>query len=435
MPSFSRRSFLGTTLAAAAASSALPSTGAPLDCLQFNPAKSKIAPQSLAQDEAYWRYVGQFYETALGVINLEHGYWGKMAKPVEQHYQRLTHMVNQQLSLYARTQWNEDFNEVGAAVAEALAVKPSEIALTRNATESLHGIISQYKGLAKGDAVLYADIDYPAFQRAMQWLAETRGVEAIKLEIPAQATVSQLSQLYRQTLQNNPHIKLALLTHVSNQHGLLLPVKEIIEQAKRQGVDVICDCAQSWGLVDFTLPELKADWALFNLHKWIGSPVGVGALYMKEGTLDKVAPFPGESDPSNTDISSRVHMATSNFAAFLAVPAALEFHQNVGAQAKQERLRYLRKVWVDAIKDNPNIEILGAADSDTSTGMGGFRLAGKTSVADNEKLQATLHKQYNLFTVVRKDLASGANIRVTPQVFTPVEDVQALASALNDITK
>lgn len=77
-------------------------------------------------------------------------------------------------------------------------------------------------------------------------------------------------------------------------------------------IDVICDCAQPWG----------------------------GALYIRKGMLAKIAPYPGETDPDS--VYSRVHTATSNFAAFMSVPAALDFHQGIGGTNKEMRLKYLR---------------------------------------------------------------------------------------------
>ena len=226
------------------------------------------------------------------------------------------------------------------------------------------------------------------------------------------------------------NLKLMILTHASNQHGLILPVAEIAAFAKQHGVDVICDCAQSWGLIDFTLPELHVDWAVFNLHKWIGSPVGVGALYMRKGTLHKVAPYPGETDPDNTLVHKRVHMATSNFAAFLAVPDAIRFHNKVGPAAKMARLKYLRERWVSKARHMPHIEVLGATDDASASGMGGFRLAGQTSREQINQLQKRLENEFGVFTVGRYDLSSGSCIRVTPQVFTTLQEIDALVDAL-----
>ena len=391
---------------------------------------SSLTAAELAGDEAYWRSVSAFYKKAGGIVNLEHGYWGKMALPVEQSYIELTKMVNHQLSFYARKDWYADAKASVAAIADALEVSAAEMALTRNATEAMHNLLFQYKGIKPGDRLMWADIDYPAFQRTMAALAEQRGATGVEITLPAQASKQQLLEVYQERIRSTANLKLMILTHASNQHGLILPVAEIAAFAKLHGVDVICDCAQSWGLIDFTLPELNVDWAVFNLHKWIGSPVGVGALYMRKGTLEKVAPYPGESDPDNTLVHKRVHMATSNFAAFLAVPDAIRFHNKVGPAAKMARLKYLRERWVSKARNMPHIEVLGATDDASASGMGAFRLAGQTRREQITQLQQRLENEFGVFTVGRHDLSSGSCIRVTPQVFTTLQEIDALVDAL-----
>nr|WP_255626466.1 aminotransferase class V-fold PLP-dependent enzyme [Xanthomonas sp. NCPPB 1067] len=197
-------------------------------------------------------------------------------------------------------------------------------------------------------------------------------------------------------------------------------------------IHVICDCAQSWGLLDFKRDDLDVDWAVFNLHKWIGSPVGVGALYMREGTMAAVAPFPGE-DPGDADVANRVHLATSDFAAFLTVPDALAFHQAIGGANKEARLKYLRQAWVSQFESSNRVEILGATSASNASGMGGFRLRGQASKEQVSALQMRLQQDYGIFTVVRNDLASGGCIRVTPQTFTPIGHIQALVKAVTAI--
>lgn len=395
--------------------------------------QARLPANELAANEAYWQSVSAFYKKADGIVNLEHGYWGKMALPVEQSYIDLTKMVNHQLSYYARKDWYDDAQASVKAVADSLAVPADEIALTRNATEAMHNLLFQYKDIKPGDSLMWADIDYPAFKRTMAAVAEQRGATGIELTLPAQASKQQLLNAYQDKIRSTPNLKLMILTHASNQHGLILPVAEIAAFAKQHGVDVICDCAQSWGLIDFTLPQLNVDWAVFNLHKWIGSPVGVGALYMRKGTLDKVAPYPGESDPDNTMVHKRVHIATSNFAAFLAVPDAIRFHNKVGPAGKMARLKYLRERWVTAARQMSHIEVLGATDDASASGMGAFRLAGQSSREQINQLQLRLENEFGVFTVGRHDLASGSCIRVTPQVFTTLAEVDALVAALSKL--
>jgi len=204
----------------------------------------------------------------------------------------------------------------------------------------------------------------------------------------------------------------------------------IANEARKRGIDVICDTAQSWGLLDYQVPSLEVDWAGFNLHKWIGTPVGVGALYMRRGSLHKVAPYPGESDPDDSLVSTRVHVGTSNFAAVLAIPYALDFHEAIGAANKEARLRYLRQLWTNEAESMSHIELLGGLDEESWTGMGSFRLAGKRSTEDVTALQQRLEQEFGIFTVVRKGLGSGYCVRVTPQVFTTPNDMAQLVGAL-----
>jgi selenocysteine lyase/cysteine desulfurase len=388
------------------------------------------SPSALAHDESFWSEVATNYDRTVGIVNLEHGYWGKMAHPVQDAYIDATRMVNAQNSFYARKQFDADEMESVRRVARALGVHDDEIVLTRNATESIDNLIRQYRGLTVGDAVLYADIDYPHFKATMQWLEGARSARPVELIIPPRVDQAQVFTLYRDAFDKNPDLKLMLLMHVSNQHGLVLPVARIAKEARKRGIDVICDTAQSWGLLDYRVPSLQVDWAGFNLHKWIGAPVGVGALYMRRGSLQKVAPYPGESDPGDTLVSTRVHMGTSNFAAVLAIPRALDFHEAIGGANKEARLRYLRQLWANEAESMFHIELLGGLDEASCTGMGSFRLAGRRSAEDVTALQQRLEKEFGIFTVVRKGLESGYCVRVTPQVFTTPDEMAQLVDAL-----
>ncbi len=432
----SRRNVLKTLVAVAAYSltpSGLTHVNTQLNLtngVKFPKIPADLSPEQLAQDESFWAKVAQLYDKAQGIVNLEHGYWGKMSHPVQSAFIEATKMVNTQLSFYARKSYNEDTKYSVIKVAEALGAQAEEIVLTRNATESIHNLIRQYNDLGENDTVLFTDIDYPSFKETMQWLASSRNQKAVEVVLPAQANQQQIIDLYTQAFDQHPNLKLMLLTHVSNQHGLVLPVKKIAKIAKQRGIDVICDCAQSWGLLNFKITDLGVDWAGFNLHKWIGSPVGVGALYMKKGSLEKISPYPGEHDANNTNASTRVHTATTNFASILTIPAAINFHQSIGPANKEARLRHLRSLWTSEAKNMPHIEVLGGLDEESSTGMCSFRLRGKTSLDDAKHLQKRLENEFGVFTVLRKGLASGCCIRITPQIFISATEVQQLVRAM-----
>lgn len=399
--------------------------------LPKQPTGSAVA---IASDKVYWGAVRGLYAVTPDVVNLENGYWGIMAEPVRREFIRQSDMVNYQNSYYVRQRSGADFEAVRANVAEAVGAAPGEIALTRGATEALRLLIGGYNKLKPGDAVLYADLDYDSAQYAMSALKARRGVEVLKFDVPEPATRQAVLDAYARALDANPKTRLLLLTHLSNRTGLVMPIAEIVRMAKAKDIDTVVDAAHSWGQLDFKVGELEADFVGFNLHKWIGAPLGVGFLYIRKERLADIDRDMGDEDFPETDIRSRVHTGTVNFATVLTVPAALALHQEIGTAGKQVRLRYLRDHWVSRVRPFKDIEILTPDEPGLYGAITSFRLAGKTSKADNDAIVARLSDRYKVLTVRRAGVAKGQCIRVTPAIYTQEEDLDRLVEALAVVT-
>lgn len=344
----SRRSFL-KSVATASAVAALPVTQLHANTL------SSTADNS--PDEHFWQQVRAHYELPADIIQLENGNWGVMSQPVMAAYMRHSFKVNRDSSYYSRREFGQDCINIRRQVVDLLGAEPEEIALARGASEVLTNLITGYRKLHKGDAALYADVDYDSMQAAMDSL-QHQGVQLIRLALPEKATPEEYLAVYRQALEQHPKIKLVLLTHLSHRHGQILPVKELTTLCKEYGADCIVDAAHSWGQMDFKVTDLNADFVSFNLHKWLGAPLGVGVMYIKKSRLHDIAPAIGEPDSAQERIQSRIHTGTFNYAAWLSVPEALQFHHLVGAQRKAARLTYLRQYWNDAVSDLKTIQLL-----------------------------------------------------------------------------
>jgi isopenicillin-N epimerase len=434
MSNAQRRHFmlgLAATAAASGCTTAQPKHGVATATPMLPPMP---AAATLATDAGYWSAVRALYDVTPDIVNLENGYWGVMIEPVRRQYLANTDMVNRDNSFYARTGFGRDMEPTRAAVAAAVGCAPDEIAFTRGATEALQLLIAGYNKLKPGDSVLYADLDYDSMQYAMNWLKDRRGVDVVRFAIPEPATREAVLQTYRNVLQANPKAKLLLLTHLSHRTGLVIPVAEISAMARARGVDVIVDAAHSWGQMDFKVGELGADFVGFNLHKWIGAPLGVGFLYIRKGRLADIDRALADEDWPATDIRSRTHTGTYNFAAFLTVLPALQWHQQIGAQAKQARLRHLRDRWVGRARGFKGLEILTPDEPGMAAGITSFRLAGKTSAADNNAIVAALRDQHGIFTVRRGGVARGQCVRVSPALYTSEADMDRLVRALAAIT-
>lgn len=420
----SRRSFL-KSVATASAVAALPATTLH--------AGSLSSGRNSCQDEHYWQQIRAHYELPSDIIQLENGNWGVMSQPVMAAYIRHSFKVNRDSSYYSRREFGTDYIHIRRQIADLLGADPEEIALARGASEVLTNLITGYRNLNKGDAALYADVDYDSMQAAMDSL-QHKGIQLIRLALPEQATPEEYIAVYRQALEQHPKIKLVLLTHLSHRHGQILPVKELTTLCKEYGADCIIDAAHSWGQLDFKVSDLNADFIGFNLHKWLGAPLGVGVMYIRKSRLHDIAPATGEPDNSKDRIQSRIHTGTFNYAAWLTVPEALNFHHVIGAQRKAARLTYLRQYWNDAVRPLKDVQLLTLTDNSSAAGIHSFRIAGNNSAEANKAIAARLHNNFGIFTVHRTGLHNGACVRVTPGVFTLTSELDKLVAALKEIS-
>ena len=269
----------------------------------------------------------------------------------------------------------------------------------------------------------------------MDWLKDRRGVNVVKFSIPEPATRAGVLATYEKVLADNPAARLLLVTHVSHRTGLVMPVADIAAMAKARGVDVILDAAHSWGQIDFKVGDLGVDFIGFNLHKWIGAPLGLGFLYIKKDRLTAIDRAMADQDNPATDIRSRVPTGTTNFATVLALPTALAVHLEIGAKAKAQRLAYLRDYWVSKVRSLKNIEILTPDEPGMYAGITSFRFSGKTSSADNTAIVTELRDKFGILTVRRSGVSKGNCIRVSPALYTSEADLDKLVLALGEISK
>jgi len=383
-------------------------------------------------DANFWSWVATQYDTRSDIINVENGNWGLMARPVLDAYLAHTEKVNRENSFFARREYGAMARDIQAQVQTRLGADDNEVALTRGATEALQNIIGGYNKLKPGDAVMMADLDYGAMMEAMRWRSEQSGCQVVNLSVPENASHDELISFYEQAFLEHPKTRFLLLTHISHRTGLMLPIREISEIAHRQGIDVVVDAAHSWGQVDFNVKDLGADFVGFNLHKWIGAPIGVGAMYIRADKLGDISLNMSEASSDPSRIYTRVHSGTSNFAAYMTIPEAFAFQDRLARADKFARLRLLRQIWVDEVRDMSGIDVLTPDDDRLHGGITSFRFSGMTSSEDNQAIAAYLLEKHKVFTVHRTGVSNGACVRITPGYYNSAEDMQRTAKAVLD---
>jgi selenocysteine lyase/cysteine desulfurase len=417
-----RRDFLKAATTTIAARAGLPCGGL------------SIAASGNLDDETSFT---QWYDVDRGMTNLENAYWNVMPRPVMDEYMRKVTYVNRRNVPFVRGVMPQEslpveLVKIRAAVAGLVNADVDEIALTRCGTESLQDLIAGYNQLKPGDTVVFADLDYDSMQNTMLFLKERRGVDAVTFVMPEPATTANILAAYEDVLKKTPTAKLMLVTHLCHRTGLVNPVKEIIAIARQHGVTCILDTAQAVGQMPVDMKEIDADFAGFSLHKWIGAPLGTGAVYIRRCRLVETEPWLGNQEDPPNDIRSRVYPGTYNFAAMLSIPAAIDFHHQLTVQRKQARLQFLRNYWVARVREFDGIEILTPDDPARFGATTSFRVKGMKSFEQATRLQGILVDKYSILTVARAGIARGAAVRVTPALYNTTTELDRLVAALKE---
>jgi len=90
---------------------------------------------------------------------------------------------------------------------------------------------------------------------------------------------------------------------------------------------------------------LDCDAYATSLHKWLGAPFGTGLLYVKKDEIPNVHPLMASAPKFANKIVKFEAYGTHSGPAIRAIEAALEFHNAIGSDRKEKRLKYLRCAW------------------------------------------------------------------------------------------
>ena len=377
----------------------------------------------LAQDEAFWGTIRRKYKLTPEYINLENGYYSMQAEPVLEAFIGHVRSINVQASRYMRTRQPDDKLRVRTRLAKMAGVSPEELIITRNTTESLDTVISGYDWKPGDEAVMAAQ-DYGAMLDMFKLQARRHGIvnRVVSLPLDPQSD-DELVQLYASAI--TPKTRLVMVGHLVNITGQILPVRKISDMAHARGVDVMCDGAHAFGQLAFRIPDLGCDYYGASLHKWLGAPLGAGILYVRQDRIAGLWPIYADESMADTDIRKLNHTGTHPVHTDLGIDDAIDFHESIGAERKEARLRYLQRYWTSRVRQVPNILVNTPTDPKRSCAIANVGVRGMAP-AD---LAKTLFERYKVFTVAI-DTANVRGVRVTPQLFTTPKELDVLVRAL-----
>ncbi|EOZ93714.1 Cysteine desulfurase [Indibacter alkaliphilus LW1] len=387
---------------------------------------SHLSADQLALDEGFWMKIREGYRLKPDYINLENGYYCFVPQQTLENYIKHIKEINYQGSWYFRTvQWDNK-DQVVAKLAKQFGGKPEEVAITRNATESLDIIISGFPW-QKGDEAIYAAQDYGSIKNMFELVARRHGVVNRVVDIPNHPkSDEEIVQIYEKAIGSNT--KLIMVSHMINITGQILPVKKIVDMAHSYGVEVMLDGAHCIAHFDFKIEETGCDYYACSLHKWLSVPLGAGLLYVKKDKISKIWPLLAPYELDQLTVKNISHIGTEPVATTLAINDALDYYDMIGAKRKEERLRYLQLYWTDQVRDVPGITVNTPKEPGRSCGIANVGID-KLKPAE---LANILMDKYSIYTVAI-DGFGVHGCRITPNIYTTPRELDKFVKSLKEL--
>jgi selenocysteine lyase/cysteine desulfurase len=383
--------------------------------------------ETVAADEDFWFHVRDSFTVDRNSINLNSGSVSPAPRTVQTAMHQYWDITNMSPSYYVDEMLAPRVEVVRRRLAATFGCDPEELAITRNTSEAME-IVQLGLDLKPGDEVLTTTQDYPRMLTTWRQREARDGIvlKTVSFPVPP-ASPDELVERIESAV--TPRTRVILVCHVTYTTGQIFPVKEICRMARARGIETLVDGAHGFAHFPFTRDDLDCDYYGTSLHKWLFAPVGTGFLYVRRDKIGKLWPLMSAPLSMRDDVRKFEEIGTYPIALRGAVTEALAFHDSIGAERKAARLRYLRRRWADRVRGLRGAQVLNAENPEASCGLGALSVEG----VEGEKLTEYLEAKYRIHVRPRTVPGEFSCIRVTPSLFTTLEEVDFFATAIEEI--
>lgn len=184
----------------------------------------------------------------------------------------------------------------------------------------------------RGDVAIILHYAYGAVKKSLQAYVARAGAQVIEVKLPFpvnsnQEIISEFKKALDLGKLSGGKIRLAVIDHITSMPSVVIPVKELVQMCRDEGVDhIFVDGAHSIGCVDIDVKDIGADYYTSNLNKWLFCPPSVAFLYCKKSHNVKdlhhivVSHEYGNGLPIESS-----WIGTRDYSAQLVVPEVMEF--------------------------------------------------------------------------------------------------------------
>jgi selenocysteine lyase/cysteine desulfurase len=170
------------------------------------------------------------------------------------------------------------------AIADFLGASEDEVAVTTSASAGINSVASALSYDRPRKKVVISDLEFPT--NAQIWYAqERRGAEVVRVAedngyIPVERFEAAIDE---DTL-------IVAVTQVCFRNGARLDIPAIVEIARRKGALVLVDGYQGLGTFAFDVREVRPDFVVGGMVKYLLGTAGIGFLYVRRDLIENLVP-------------------------------------------------------------------------------------------------------------------------------------------------
>jgi selenocysteine lyase/cysteine desulfurase len=254
----------------------------------------------------------------------------------------------------------------------------NEIAMTDNVT---HGMSYMANGLTlqAGDEILTSNQEHVGGQSGFQLKEKRYG--AVFKTVTLGKPILNAEEVYDAVMKAiTPKTKVLMLSHMISGSGAILPIKELCTEMRKRNIFTVIDGAQTIGQIRVDVKDLGCDAYAGCFHKWMGAPAGTGFLYIQRDRVKEIwtTVASGRWDYHDDEGFRFTQRGTGSFSILKGFEAAIDFHNEIGADRIYDRIKFLGKTLRDGLRGIKDVTIFSPADESMCAGITVYNIKGMT---------------------------------------------------------